>query len=214
NVKNFIKLYSSSNYYLKFFVCFDNNKAVATKLQHLVELAHDDTKSNTEKILDKFKVIDNLYKEQEDFERTAFKKEGGLETEYSLSKTFWDMSSSSRKLTTRTNEIKKYYSKTYTKAYNISSKGLCHIMFGDHSNVFPDCLFFADKENNYNTNWYWKKETDKNGNVQLVRNIQFKLNRTDGSLSDSSSELSATQRIIGMVENRYYEIDQDPLILK
>lgn len=214
NVKNFIKLYSSSNYYLKFFVCFDNNKAVATKLQHLVELAHDDTKSNTEKILDKFKVIDNLYKEQEDFERTAFKKEGGLETEYSLGKTFWDMSSSSRKLTTRTNEIKKYYSKTYTKAYNISSKGLCHIMFGDHSNVFPDCLFFADKENNYNTNWYWKKETDKNGNVQLVRNIQFKLNRTDGFLSDSLSELSATQRIIGMVENRYYEIDQDPLILK
>lgn len=214
NMRDFIKIYTTSDFYLKFFVCFNNYKAVATKLQYLVELAHGDRKITVEQILDRFKVIDSLYKDQEEYERTICKKEGLLQTEYRLGKTFWDLSSSVEKLAKRTKEIKKYYSKTYSKDYNISSKGLCHIMFGDHSNVFPDSLFFADRENNYNTNWYWREEIDKNGNLQLVRNVQFKLNRTDGFLRDSLTELSTTQRIIGMVENRYYEIDQDPLIIK
>ncbi|CCK72612.1 uncharacterized protein KNAG_0K02490 [Huiozyma naganishii CBS 8797] len=212
-VRNVIKLHTLDGLHLKFHVFFANYKMVASKLQYLIEARQGKTKKTTEEIITKFQEIAEVYQEQEGSDRKAFfNKESEIAN--TLGKTFWNINTSSKKLMDRCKNIRKNYTRTYTKCYPISSKGLMHILFGDQSKVFPDSLFFADRNSNYNTNWYWKKVEISKGTYQLVRSIQFNLNRTDNFLSDNAQELSTNQRIIRMIENRYYEVDQDPLVMK
>lgn len=213
--KNCIRMYLTSGVNFKFIVFFDNVKVMAAKAQYLIELAHDKTvDASNEDIIKKFKKLDEEYAKKNQTDNLLVKTDLCTQAEEDLKKTFWNVNSNSKRLIDRVKNIKKFYTKTYSREYKMSSKALSHIIFGDNSNVFPDCLFFADRDNNYNTNWYWKEEVDKNGKIILVRNIDFKLNRTDGFITDNNIKLSTTQRVVKLIENRYYEVDQDPLILK
>lgn len=215
--KNSIRFYLTSGIHFKFVTFFDNVDKIITKAQYLIELAHDKTVNVTDdEILKKFKQLDEAYAKNEKSNKSSIKnalleKEKGEE---GFIRSFWNINTNSKRMIERVKNIKKFYTKSYSRDYNIPSKALSHIMFGDKSNVFPDCLFFADRDNNYNINWYWKEEMDADGKITLVRNIDFKLNRTDGFIRDNDIKLSSKQRIVKAVENRYYEVDQDPLILK
>lgn len=215
-VKHMIKVHTVEGGHLTFGIYFTDYRAVSSKLEFLIECNATHKAVTTEQIIQKFLDIDQVYKdlsEREDFIDDP-NTDKLIRAEYNLGKTFWNLDSTAKELFERSKQIQELYSKTYSHTYNIASKGLMHILFGDHSKVFPESIFFAAKNSNFNSNWYWKEEQDSEGVVQLVRNITFNLNRTYDFLPEPVKVLSTKQRIIKMIENKYYEVDQDPLIVK
>ena len=135
--------------------------------------------------------------------------------------TFWEMPDDASSLLNRLKKLQTEYTTTYDHEYEISSKGLVHILFGDKSGAFPKCLFLARKNRIENIKSSWHKEKDAKGKLQLVRKIPFQLDMTDNFLNTGkylrdkeSKPIFATQRIVNIVENKYYEIDQDPFFIK
>lgn len=68
---------------------------------------------------------------------------------------------------------------------------------------------------------FWYKNKDINGKSQLVRKIPFRLDMTGNFLNTGkyhrdkeSKMIFATQRIVKIVDNKYYEVDLDPFSLK
>lgn len=92
--------------------------------------------------------------------------------------TFWEMSDDASTLLNRLKKLQTEYSITYNHEYEISSKGLAHILFGDKSNAFPKCLFLARKDGEEHGKRFWYKNKDINGKSQLVRKIPFRLDMT------------------------------------
>ncbi|SMN19499.1 similar to Saccharomyces cerevisiae YHR155W YSP1 Mitochondrial protein with a potential role in promoting mitochondrial fragmentation during programmed cell death in response to high levels of alpha-factor mating pheromone or the drug amiodarone [Maudiozyma saulgeensis] len=196
-------------------VPFCNYRAVASKIQYLIELNESKIDKSVDDILAKFNNIDRVYDEIAQKEELI--NDSGtnnlIKTEYNLGKTFWNMDPSEEEIKEKIYGIQNNFGKTYVRSYNVPSKALLHIMFGDHSNVFPNSLFLADKESNYNKTMYWKQVQDSNNKIELERTIQFKQNRTNNFVADKEKFVALKQRITEMVENRYYEIEQEPMIL-
>ncbi|CCD25728.1 Sip3p NDAI_0F04100 [Naumovozyma dairenensis CBS 421] len=138
-----------------------------------------------------------------------------------LQTSFWNIDTSTSDLIKRIKQIETEYSITYKHEYAIPSKGLLHILFGDRSEAFPRCLFLAHKTSNKNVNWNWKEEKVTEDTTQLVRSIQFEVNKTSSFIRNRTHTrrpeielLTLKQRVIKMIDNKYYEIDNDPLYVK
>jgi len=213
--KNLVYVRQKGGVTIKLNVTLCNYRAVASKIQYLIELNASKIDKSVDDILAKFNSIDRVYNEIAQKEELI--NDSGtnnlIKTEYNLGKTFWNMDPSEEEIKEKIYEIQNNFGRTYTRSYDIPSKALLHIMFGDHSNVFPNSLFLADKESNYNKSKYWKQVQDSNGKIELERIVQFRQNRTNNFVTDKEKFVSLKQRITEMVENRYYEIEQEPIIL-
>lgn len=215
SVKDVVNIRGSKTKNIRLEVSQCNYKALASKLQYLIEMNLTNVDKTVDEILVKFAKIDQVYKEIAQKEELI--NDGCtnklIKTEYNLGKTFWNMDPSAEELKNRIYDLKTQYTKSYVRSYSIPSKALLHIMFGDSSNVFPNSLFIADRDSNYNKCRYWREIQDESGKVELERTIEFKQNRTNNFVGDKDAFISTKQRITEMVENRYYQIEQEPLIL-
>ncbi|CAB4253823.1 similar to Saccharomyces cerevisiae YHR155W YSP1 Mitochondrial protein with a potential role in promoting mitochondrial fragmentation during programmed cell death in response to high levels of alpha-factor mating pheromone or the drug amiodarone [Maudiozyma barnettii] len=249
---NRLIVYNANGLQYKIHVVFDDCRAVAAKLQTLVVNNAEKSIKSQEALLTKFKdidaeyqekhVLDNVIKEQKkiddmlnaDLSQAMDKekqKQLQKETEHGETEmasrlvnnsSFWSMGESAEKILERRKAIQTSYSVMYRHDYDIPSKGLMHILFGDQSNAFPRCLFLAYNNSKMESNTYWNKETSANGDVSLVRKISFQLNTTHNifngkmGLKEKNSDhvVSLRQRIVKMVENKYYEVDQEPIFIK
>ncbi|CCF58033.1 hypothetical protein KAFR_0D03850 [Kazachstania africana CBS 2517] len=136
------------------------------------------------------------------------------------STTFWKMSNTADKLLSRKKELQKEYNVTYHHNYDISSKGLVHILFGDQSEAFPRCLFLASPTSTNKSNTYWTKGEDLE-QVVLTRSVNFQLDTTQNIFRDQfkvydrpGHTISIKQQITKVIDNKYYEIDQEPFFIK
>ncbi|CAI4035867.1 hypothetical protein SMKI_14G0760 [Saccharomyces mikatae IFO 1815] len=227
--KKTLKIYDASGLQMKAIILFTDYKLVASKLQYLLENKAMKTPSSNEEILVKFEQMDKEFQErkQEELFKTDQENTFNHKAMTSISKiiksrvTFWEMHDDAASLLNRLKDLRTEYTITYNHEYEISSKGLAHILFGDKSNAFPKCLFLARKNGNENVKSFWYKRKDTKGNLQLVRKIPFRLDITGNFLNtgkyhrDKESRMVfIIQRIVNIVENKYYEIDLDPFFIK
>mgnify|MGYP003365266414 CR=1 FL=1 len=213
--KNVVLLRQKQGGTIKLRVALCNYRTVASMIQYLIELGVSNTDKSVDEILAKFNDIDRVYREIAEKEELI--NDSGtnelIKTEYNLGKTFWNMNPSEKEIKDKIFSIQNNFDRTYVRTYDAPAKALLHIMFGDQSSVFPNSLFLADKESNYNKSKYWKTIKDINGKVELERELQFKQNRSNNFVADKESFISLKQSITEMVENRYYEIEQEPMVL-
>ncbi|SMN19740.1 similar to Saccharomyces cerevisiae YHR155W YSP1 Mitochondrial protein with a potential role in promoting mitochondrial fragmentation during programmed cell death in response to high levels of alpha-factor mating pheromone or the drug amiodarone [Maudiozyma saulgeensis] len=249
---NRLIVYNANGLQYKIHVVFDDCRAVAAKLQMLVVNNAEKSIKTQEALLTKFKHIDAEYQEkrsvdnvikeqkriddilnadlsqainkekQQQLQKQTEHGESVLTSRLVNNSSFWSMGESAEKILERRKAIQRSYSVMYRHDYDIPSKGLMHILFGDQSNAFPRCLFLAYNNSKTESNTYWNKETGPDGTISLVRKISFQLNTTHNifngkmGLKESNSDhvVSLRQRIVKMVENKYYEVDQEPIFIQ
>ncbi|CAI4718060.1 BAQ_1a_G0044320.mRNA.1.CDS.1 [Saccharomyces cerevisiae] len=226
--KKTLKLYDASGLQMKAIVLFSDYKLIASKLQYLLENKAIKNPNSNEEILVKFEQMEKEFQEKKQEELYKIEQENSFDRKAtSISKiiksrvTFWEMSDDASTLLNRLKKLQTEYSITYNHEYEISSKGLAHILFGDKSNAFPKCLFLARKDGEEHGKHFWYKNKDINGKSQLVRKIPFRLDMTGNFLNTGkyhrdkeSKMIFATQRIVKIVDNKYYEVDLDPFFVK
>lgn len=225
--ENLLKIYDVEGVQLRMYIFFEDRRLIAAKLQFLLENKALMKPRGEEELLKKLLQIDHDFQEKKQKEEydgitTTVPSKTTISTSTAvrgdLPKSFWSMSATAADLSERRKKLQTEFTVTYHHPYEISSKGLMHIMFGDQSTAFPRCLFLADKDHTYNTSSSWSKEEIGDEGPQLVRELHFNLNMTDNFLNDlhriKSRQLSIRQTIVKMVENRYYEVDQDPILIK
>lgn len=249
---NRLIVYNANGLQYRIHVIFDDCRAIAAKLQTLVVNNAEKSVKSQEALLNQFKQIDaeyqekrtldNVIKEQKRIDdilnadlsqvinkekKQRLQKESELGDSSTTSRlmnnsSFWSMSESAEKILERRKEIQRTYTIMYRHDYDIPSKGLMHILFGDQSNAFPRCLFLAYNNSKMESNTYWNKQKGVDGTVSLVRKISFQLNTTHSILQgrmglrdrSTGSTVSLEQKIVKMVENKYYEIDQEPIFIQ
>lgn len=227
--KKTLKFYDASGLQMKAIILFTDYKLIASKLQCLLENKASKNPNGNEEILVKLEQMEKDFQEKKQEESNKAEKEENSNNKAmnSISKmigshvTFWEMPDDASSLLNRLKKLQTEYTTTYDHEYEISSKGLVHILFGDKSGAFPKCLFLAKKNTKENIKSFWHKEKDAKDRLQLVRKIPFRLDMTDNFLNTGkylrdreSKPIFVTQRIVDIVENKYYEIDLDPIFIK
>lgn len=216
SIKGVVFLHMKNKVTVRLTVFHHNYKALACKLQYLIELNATKEKKTTDEILKKFSEIDQVYKDITVMEELINDPSTNklIKTEYNLGKTFWNVDSSTEELTTRLNYLQEKYSKAYVRNYDVPSKALMHIMFGDNSSVFPNSIYWAVNDSKVSKSVHWKQIQNSNGKIKMERLIQFKQTRTNSFIIEKDKYITLSQTITGMVENKYYQIEQEPIIIR
>lgn len=221
-----LKLYEVDGTQLKLYVFFTDRRIVATKLQCLLENTALTSPRSGEEVLRQLDQIDADFQEKRRNEKLDEAKGSLIQANpinepsgaSELSKSFWSMNATSAQITERRKDFQLQATLMYHHVYDISSKGLAHVMFGDQSSAFPRSLFISNKESSSNISWNWVKESASDGKTQLVRALQFHLNMTNNFLNNlhtgKAPLFTTKQRLVKAIENKYYEVDQDPVIVK
>lgn len=219
--------------HISIYIYFTHPQIIVSKLNYLLENSKSDAHIKGEELYNILNKIELNVGEKISRSKAKARKE----TEESLKSkkdthlkpcngqnenTFWTMSEKGLQMLSEKKRVQVEYTVNYVNTYEIASKGLTHILFGDKSDAFPVSFYFAQKINgNSNERNRWYEEVAVDGLKQLVRDIKFQLNLTDNFLkidlrrrSKKSNQRVIRQRIIRMTENRYYEIDQEPSIIK
>lgn len=221
-----LKLYEIDGTQLKLYVFFTDRRVIASKLQCLLENTALANPKGEEELLRQLDQIDIDFQEKRRVEKLNMSEgsllpasvRSGPSGANGTSKSFWNMNASSVQIIQRSKDFQYQYTLMYHHVYDIPCKGLMHVMFGDHSSAFPRSLFLSNKDSSSNISWNWIKESTPDGNTQLTRALQFHINLTNNFLNDlhtgKAPPFTMKQRITNVVENRYYEVDQDPIIVK
>lgn len=221
-----LKLYEVDGTQLKLHVFFTDRRVIATKLQCLLENTALSAPRSEEDMLRQLDQIDSDFQEKRRAEKLDEAKGSLIQSSTridssksnELSKSFWSINATSAQTMQRRKEFQYQFTLMYHHVYDIPCKGLMHVMFGDNSSAFPRSLFLSNKDSNSNISWNWIKESTADGNIQLVRALQFRLNMTNNFLNNlhtgKSPLFTINQRLIKAIENKYYEVDQDPVIVK
>lgn len=248
---NRIILYDVENVQYKMDVLFTERKAVVLKLQALIEDKVSHKLTSLESIFKKFVAIDQQVKESEatnnlnvgtleikqesDVKKIATRNQEGIldsvnnkdfkGTEFLETITFWKMGNVAD-LLARLRNFRKHSTIVYKHDYNIPSKGLIHILFGDSSTAFPRCFFLASSNTTTIDISFWKQEQNKekgDGDTILTRYLKFPIDVTHyllnrkGKISQGNikqKSLCLKQSIVKAVENIYYEVEQGPTYIK
>ena len=240
-----VTLYDAEGSRIKLIVLFADPIATVAKLQVLLEYKTEKVSSGLEDLVNRLNKIDREYMESSRLKNIAGEQElatqlkevnhpnatprggqvgklGGPLGKSTDFPSFWEMGDAAEKLLNRKNQLLRDSTVLYHHEYNIASKGLLHILFGDESHVFPRCLFLSFSTSQYGTNSYWKQTFDADGNKILERTIQFhpysppsnsgnpavKANKND------KPHFVIKQRMLKILENRYYEVEQEPFYTK
>lgn len=221
---NLLRIYDVNGIQLKMFVYFVDRQLIANKLQYLLENKALKQPKKEEEIFKRLNVMDSEFQERHRRSTLAGSKifQNHADTDNSfgtkLCESFWPNDEESSDLSRRRKSIQREYSVMYRHAYEVSSKCLIHILYGDQSIAFPRSLLLATKDTNSNISSNWMQENSADGQGQLVRTLEFNLNLTDSFLGNvrrgQTCELKLKQRMVRVIENKYYEIEQDPIIIK
>ena len=208
---------------------FTDPKSITAKLKFLIENRISDNPKNEGDILVKFKQIDQAFAQKST--NAKLKSYMGLNSvqdsleQQSLSKlnsSLWTIKGTTADLLKRKFQLQKEYSASYKHIYPVPCKGLVHLLFGQRSDAFPRAFFLARKGSDYNITQYWAQRQLPDGTTQLVRKLQFQVNRTSSFVPESphdkeeylAQQVTVEQVMVKMIDNCYYEIDQDPIIIQ
>lgn len=251
-------------------VLFADREAIILKLQLLVESIAAKTKLKTEDILERMRSIDKEYaygsnennilssvgkdNNKKDKERIGVMEADVKEfigNQLIDSSTFWKVGNL-YELLTRKKELQRNASVVYRHDYDITGKGLFHILFGDLSDAFPRCLFVAADNQIGSIVSYWKeyrdhllgdskesdsseaigngkpveKATEATGKTRenedsLIRSLTFAVDTTHHIITGrrqkserSNKKITLNQKIVKVIDNVYYEVDQEPFFIK
>ncbi|CAI4039530.1 hypothetical protein SMKI_08G1980 [Saccharomyces mikatae IFO 1815] len=213
-------------------VFFTDRRAVASKLQFLIENKAMHIPKGEKDVLEIFQRLDEeIENEKKLIKNNLFEAEPHCKDHNNLLKSTYDrhfentietpMDLMSRKV--RLEKEARYY---FQDSFKVGSKTLFHVLFGDKSQVFPSSLFLCKKGSNLNSNSYWERinhvKHDDSCQFELARKLQFQLNRTSNSIKDllwlrddnNNFKLVLEQRVIKIKQNYYYEVDEGPIIVK
>lgn len=277
-IQSRINIYDADGSQYKLNVLFADRRAVVLKLQLLVEAKAAKITPKTEEILEKMKDIDKEYKynsleankskqlmtDSEDKinknnneSRTGVKE--FIDNQLLDSSTFWKVGNLYN-LLTRKKKLQRNATIVFRHDYDITGKGLFHILFGDLSNAFPRCFFVAASDQIGSINTYWKeyknvtdeekvenrhiKDDEGTSNIKkvsqseklrksgeskgtnenessLIRSLTFAVDTTHHIISrrrqkseHSNKRITINQKIVKVIDNIYYEIDQEPVFIK
>lgn len=220
---NLLKIYDVNGVQLKMYVFFVDLQLLAAKMQYLLENKALTQPKNEEEIMKKLSQMDMEFQDKLKKAKLAASKvavSNPPEESFSstLCRSFWSTSATAIELAERRRSIQRKCSVMYRHPYEVPSKCLMHLLYGDQSTAFPRSLFLATKDNDSNINGVWTETESRDGQSELVRELEFTLNMTDSFLHNlqvgDTSRIKLNQRIVRMIENRYYEVDQDPVIIK
>ena len=248
---NRIILYDFENIQYKLDVLFTDRKAVVLKLKTLIENKVSHKMTNLEDIFKRFVSIDLQVKESKELDKSEMDAVDTIQvtevrdvvtgnqtnelnlvnsrdfkgTELLETTMFWKMCNVAE-LLSRLRDFKKKSSIVHKYDYDIPSKGLVHILFGDSSTAFPRCFFLASSDITAIDISFWKQELSKDNNAHetiLTRYLRFPIDVTHYLLHEQSKSgkrmvqqksLCLKQSIIKAVENVYYEVEQGPVYIK
>lgn len=180
------------------------------------------SKSQKDQLLDNgtLKPANKLFYDEDFGHIKEFRDSELLETT-----TFWKMGNAIG-LLSRIRNFRKTATVMYKHDYDIPSKGLTHILFGDASTAFPRSLFLADINANQSDITFWEQINDKDNDTDepiLTRYLKFPVNVTHFLLNRHSTihynprtqnKLLVKQSFIKAIENIYYEVEQGPNYIK
>ena len=240
-----VTLYDTEGSRIEFIVLFADPTATVAKLQVLLEYKAEKVSTGLEDLVNRLNKIDREYMESSRIKNIVGEQElaaqlkevnhpnattrGGQVGQVGKPfgklidfPSFWEMTEAAEKLLNRRNQLLRDSTVLYHHEYNIASKGLLHILFGDESHVFPRCLFLSYSTSQYGTNSYWKQKLDAGGNKILERTIQFRpysprINSGKPAVKGDKGYkhfLVIKQRVLKILENRYYEVEQEPFYTK
>ncbi|CAL9733122.1 membrane-anchored lipid-binding protein Sip3p [Monosporozyma unispora] len=139
--------------------------------------------------------------------------------------TFWKMGNAVG-LLSRLRNLRKNATVMYKHDYDIPSKGLIHILFGDTSTAFPRCFFLASSNTNQSDVTFWEQQTERDKDTEepmLTRHLKFPVDMTHYLLKRRTkfnqetikyNTVSVQQSFIKAIENIYYEVKQGPTYIK
>lgn len=213
-------------------IFFTDRRAVASKLQFLVENKAMQVPKGEKEVLEIFNKLD----EEIENERNIIKKNLSEIEHYSkehghLLKNTYDLLFENTKetpmdLMSRKVRLEREAQFYFQDNFGVGSKTLFHVLFGDKSQVFPSSLFLCKKDNKMNSTTYWERikhtEHDDNSQFELVRKLQFQLNRTSNFIKEQfllkndndNYKISLAQQIAKIKQNYYYEVNEGPIIVK
>lgn len=223
---NVIKIYNAEGIQLRMYIYFKDHRMITEKLQFLLENKTLVNPRDEEEIFKEFELIDQKYEEKKEKQQANIMENGSNSAiinsiPSNLATTFWSMSATTAECFRRSKALQKKASVTYQHTYDVSPKTLMHILFGDQSSAFPRSFFLANRHHPYNYISAWRQEKDQDSNPVLVREIRFGFSTTARSLGDANYRDKAKgaqgmvkQKISKMSEGKFYEVDQDPFIVK
>lgn len=218
--KNLIlKLYNVNGVSTKTRVFFEDINLVAAKIQYLLE---NKVTSKIKKEYEILKDFQELHRKSRLTHQRKFIDREKTENKVKLPCTLtWNLDGTLKDLLKRQRHFQLEYSSVFQFHFNIPSKGLMHILFGDKSKAFPKVYFLARKVEMNHEITPWTTLYDSNlpdkSSPNLVRKIKFKLNSIRGFKYDtkvannssiSHNELMVLQQISKVKDEDYYEIDQ------
>ncbi|QLL31257.1 hypothetical protein HG536_0B01180 [Torulaspora globosa] len=224
-----LKLYGVDGNQLRLAVFFTDRRLIANKLQCLLENIALANPKNEEQILKQLDGIESDFQSTlKDEKLRKIRSALGQDIAHSPreaasglypTNTFWSMSATAAELLHRRRGFQSQSTAMYHHVYEIPCKGLMHILFGDQSSAFPRCLFLSSNDGSSNISRPWIKHDETDGErMQLQRILQFRLNLTNNFLNGLHTGGPPTilmkQSIVELIENKYCEVDQEPIIIK
>ncbi|CCE62101.1 hypothetical protein TPHA_0B04320 [Tetrapisispora phaffii CBS 4417] len=233
NESNLLHFHDSNGPYISIYIHFDEPKVILTKLKYLTKnrcIKQPKQGSELYSILSKIEttILNQKKEETERLENeliTRSKPNQSVKINEEAVKSFWDMNEESYNTILRSKELQDKSTAHHSNTYEIGSKGLTHIIFGNRSDAFPTAFYLAKKKKVYDKNigLSWMRDVDeKTGEDILYRTLSIELSLFDRLInvgsnkvtSVDSNSISVKQRFVKALENNYYEIEQSPIYIK
>ncbi|AAS54023.1 AFR651Wp [Eremothecium gossypii ATCC 10895] len=220
NSEGIIRIYCMDGAPLKLMVFFTSAEVVAQKLQHLIDNLASQTPVGISKVIESLNIIDERLTHEEHARVNTQTPNITSRPECDL---FHYLSTDVRKSVIRKNEIYKEPGVfVFRHEFCIRPKGLMHLLFGDHSNLFSSFFLLARGSDDTRIQSPWMFESANGNEKTLVRTISFNLNLQRGYVSSPANGsnshqhqayFTVTHRIVKMIDEIYYEVDQESAIL-
>lgn len=214
NHPDLVHIYNFDGSFSSYYAYFLKVEVLVAKFKYLLENKLVENPKSGDELLKKLAQIEeNIINSN----TTALSQELPI----SLEKRYFTLDESKFNVSNTLEQFKKECTFSYSYMCDIPCKGMMHLIYGDHSTVFSRCLLLSQKDSKYNINWCWNEELQEDGTIHLIRKSQLQLkmkfqNHPEYLWSplQTSDEIFVTQRIIRMIADAYYEIEQDPTVIQ
>ncbi|AGO10862.1 AaceriAFR651Wp [[Ashbya] aceris (nom. inval.)] len=220
NSEGVIRIYCNDGGPLKLMVFFTSAEVVAQKLQHIIDNLASQNPVGISRVIESLNMIDERLTHAE-YAKNNKKTQDTVPTpECDL---FRYLNTDVEKSVIRQHEIHKEPGVfVFRHEFAIRPKGVMHLLFGDHSNLFSSFFLLARGSEDTRIQTPWMFESTNDNEKTLVRTISFNLNLQKGYVSSPANGNTAgqqqayftvTHRIVKIIDDIYYEVDQEAAIL-
>ena len=216
-----LKIYDLRGLSMRTSIFFASVEAIAAKLQYLLENKIRQKPRGQEETLKQFLEYDQQCakrdKADKDSEKSSTPKQQSGNPKAEDNALLWCVGLDVDALWQRKRQFQTEFPSAAKFSFDVPSKGLMHVLFGDKSSVFPRALFLAHRSGLKNTVTAWTPRQDGDKH-ELVRKVRFKLDLTRNFVPGNEAEhdtrrqtgkyVEILQNVTRIKEGLYYEVDQ------